>query len=836
MTLILTVFALNRKFQLLAKHKRIMAYALSRKKAALTEILSILLFSLQRGKLIALQITISRKEYTVFRSSFRFSCFQFMPVVLFLLLSCALARQAQAENLSTEEWNISADKLVRYEDPSSIVAQGDVVLIKKERLPPPRSAAEIKFSQWSELLEETAEDADKAAGDVEQSAAPEYQTVMTIKADWIVYDMDLESIKAKGNVQISTTDAQLFAQAGTLQLATETGIFSDATIFYKENSLHLEGKKIEKTGPDTYRIDDGWVITCKLESGQTPPWSFSSSKTNVRQDGYAVLKHARFNIRNVPVFYTPFLLVPVKNTRQSGFLFPEFSASDNNGFGFNLPFFLNISESADATFYPAYLHNRGFMPGVEFRYVASASDKGVITANYLDDKLSDPAETEYYNDTGYTHDNSDRYWIRGKADHSFAGWQSRLDLDIVSDQDYLKEFDSGVTGFEKTHNRYLDTFGRGFQNESDALRENTFNTLRTWNGTSLQANLLAINNADTDAGSTDTPLWQLPSIDYSGVIPLGDSYFNLDWDTNYVNYWREDGIGGHRFDVNPSISSPIPLGPYLESRAELSLRDTFYVVETYGEETWDNNNVQNRLYPEFEYELATTLEKDFFSASNSNPTTAHQVRPFVKYGYLPDVDQKDLPAFDDVDFIEDKQAITYGVDNYLSSYTYYGGSEEDPYTFLELKIEQAFDLRTEASDQPFSEIFSELKWNLFSGTALSYKTYFDIYDSAFNRHNFEGQYTNARGDYLNLDYSFNEAENIEQLNAYFLARLYNGWSAGGSIEHSLSLDETIESRGSLIYQAPCWSVRLETRYTPEDTTYLVIFSLANIGVPLGASF
>ncbi|GAB6190963.1 LPS-assembly protein LptD [Desulfocastanea catecholica] len=770
------------------------------------------------------------------RSSFRLTCFQCIRAALILLLSGGLAGQVHAEKVSTEEWNITADKLVRYEDPSSIVAQGDVVLIKKERLPPRRSAAEIKFSQWSELLEETAEDADKTAEDIEQSATPEYQTVMTIKADQIVYDMDLEFINAKGNVQISTTDAQLFAQEGTLQLATETGIFSDATVFYKKNALHLEGKKIEKTGPDTYRIDDGWVITCKLESGQTPPWSFSSSKTNVRQDGFAVLKHARFNIRNVPVFYTPYLLVPVKNTRQSGFLFPEFSASKNNGFGFNLPFFLNISESADATFYPAYLHNRGFMPGVEFRYVASASDKGVITANYLDDKLSDPSETEYYNDTGYTHDNSDRYWLRGKADHSFAGWQTRLDLDIVSDQDYLKEFDSGLTGFEKTHNRYLESFGRGFQNESDALRENTLNTLRTWHGTSLQANLLAINDADTNAGSTDTPLWQLPSIDYSGVIPLGDSYFSLDWDTNYVNYWREDGIGGHRFDVNPSISSPIPLGPYLESRAEFSLRNTFYVVETYGEETWNNDKVQNRLYPEFEYELATTLEKDFFSASGGNRTTAHQVRPYIQYGYLADVDQEDLPQFDDVDFIEDKQVITYGLDNYLSSYTNYGGSEGNPSTFLELNIEQAFDLRNEASDRPFSEIFSELKWNLFRGTALSYKTYYDVYDSEFNRHNFEGNYTNARGDYLNLDYSFNEAENIEQLNAYFLARLINGWSAGGLIEHSLSQDETIEARGSLIYQAPCWSVRFETRYTPEDTSYLVIFSLANIGVPLGASF
>ena len=99
----------------------------------------------------------------------------------------------------------------------------------------------------------------------------------------------------------------------------------------------------------------------------------------------------------MPVFYTPYLLVPVKNTRQTGFLFPEFSFSENNGFGFNLPFFLNISDSADVTFYPEYLTNRGFMPGAEFRYVASAADKGIFTANFLHDKLSDPSETDYYN-------------------------------------------------------------------------------------------------------------------------------------------------------------------------------------------------------------------------------------------------------------------------------------------------------------------------------------------------------------------------------------------------------------------------------------------------------
>jgi LPS-assembly protein len=768
-----------------------------------------------------------------------------VAVALFVLLPfCGFICQAHAEKASTEEWNITADKIVRTETPRTIVAEGNVILTKQEKIPPRRSEAESKSALWAELLEEPVDLPEKAAKDIEQQAVPEFRTTMTIKADWMSYDMDLESIRAKGNVEIHTKDQQLFAREGTLNLDKETGSFSDATILHKENSLHLEGKKIEKTGPDTYRINDGWVITCKLESGETPPWSFSSSETNVRQDGFALLKHARFNIRNVPIFYSPYLLVPVKNTRQTGFLFPEFSSSKNSGFGINTPFFLNISESTDATFFPEYFYNRGFMPGVEFRYVSSASDKGVITASYLDDKLSDPSETGYYEDTGYTHDNSDRYWIRGKADHSFGGWQSRLDLDIVSDQDYLREFDSGVTGFENTHNRYLDVFGRGFQNDTETLRENSLTSLRSWNGIYLQATLLAINEADTTASNTDTPLWKLPSIDFSGVVPVGETYFSFDWDTNYVNYWREDGVGGHRFDLNPSISSPIPLGPYLESRAELSLRDTFYVVEYYGDKVRENDDIQNRLYPEFEIELATTLQKDFFGESGENRTSAHQVRPYVKYGYLPDVDQEDLPKMDEIDRIDNKHLVTYGIDNYLNRFINSGALSENYNTFLELKIEQSYDLRGDSSDEPFSDIFSELKWNMFSGASLSYKNYYDVYDNTFNRHSFEGSLTNSRGDYISLDYSFNKADDkeqiiasdIEQINAYFLARIFNNWSVGGTIEHSISQDETIKARGSLIYHADCWSVRFETRYTPEDTSFLVVFSLANIGLPLGVNF
>jgi len=367
-------------------------------------------------------------------------------IVICLLILTSVTQQSRAEKLSTEEWNISADKVINYDNPHSIVAKGNVILEKKVRKSLHAKKKMAKVSSWAELLEEKNKPAEINADEVTEKATAVLQATATIKADWMVYDVELQSIKAKGNVEITTADDQLRATEATIKLADGTGRFTDATIIRKKHSLHLEGKHIEKTGFDTYKIKDGWVITCEIKDGETPPWSFSSSEVDVQPGGYAFLKNAKFNIKNIPVFYTPYLVVPVKNTRQTGFLFPEISSSKNGGFGFNLPFFWNISESMDATFYPEFFTNRGFMPGVEFRYVEKASDKGMFSANYLDDNLSDPSETEYFKDTGFTHTNSDRYWVRGKADHIFGdAWHSRLDIDVVSDQDYLTEFKSGST-------------------------------------------------------------------------------------------------------------------------------------------------------------------------------------------------------------------------------------------------------------------------------------------------------------------------------------------------------------------------------------------------------
>ncbi len=59
-----------------------------------------------------------------------------------------------AEKVNTEEWQISADRIIRYDNPQSIVAEGNIELVKQEKLPAKPAAKPERVTKWSDLLEE----------------------------------------------------------------------------------------------------------------------------------------------------------------------------------------------------------------------------------------------------------------------------------------------------------------------------------------------------------------------------------------------------------------------------------------------------------------------------------------------------------------------------------------------------------------------------------------------------------------------------------------------------------------------------------------------------------
>ena len=137
----------------------------------------------------------------------------------------------------------------------------------------------------------------------------------------------------------------------------------------------------------------------------------------------------------------------------------------------------------------------------------------MFRGHYLDDDLSDPSEEAYYRDGSFSHSNVERYWIRGKADQNFGDWITRLDLDVVSDKDYLREFNSGSTAFNANNRLYYNAFGRSFEQKLDQYRENTAKVLRSFeDGSIFQAEFMAINDVSDRVYSADEPsqFWKLP--------------------------------------------------------------------------------------------------------------------------------------------------------------------------------------------------------------------------------------------------------------------------------------------------------------------------------------
>ncbi len=374
-------------------------------------------------------------------------------------------------------------------------------------------------------------------------------------------------------------------------------------------------------------------------------------------------------------------------------------------------------------------------------------------------------------------------------------------------------------------------YGRGFQNKTATERANSLKILKTWDGMALEGVFLGINDVRTNKKSP-TPLWKLPSLDFTGSLPLAETGITFDWDTDYVNYYREDGVGGHRFDIYPRLSSSLPLGPYLESRAEAGVRDSFYNVQTYGDANWNGEDTPNRLLADFHTEVGTTLLRDF--SLNMGETTGfrHNFRPYVQYDYLSDTDQEDLPDFDSVDRIDDLNIITYGIDNFFKRFGKTDGVDTEK-EYSRLKIAQGYDLRNEESDTPFTPVNIQLRWNPLDALQVIYKTDIGVYGEGVTLYSLETYYKNSRGDYLNLDYRYDREDTTHQLNVDARAQLFDTIFAGYAIQHSLSESRVIEQDISLIYQPACWSVELTSSYTPGDHTVKIIFNLANIGNPLG---
>lgn len=135
----------------------------------------------------------------------------------------------------------------------------------------------------------------------------------------------------------------------------------------REAFLRLAGSRIARSAGNDIHLEDSSMSPCRCAPGDNPDWGFRAQHIDAQVEGYANMYHPVLEIRGVPVLYLPYLRVPVKQQRQSGFLFPTLQYNKRSGNIFRQPVFLDFDPSLDGTLTLDFFQRRGTRLGWEMR-------------------------------------------------------------------------------------------------------------------------------------------------------------------------------------------------------------------------------------------------------------------------------------------------------------------------------------------------------------------------------------------------------------------------------------------------------------------------------------
>ncbi len=678
-----------------------------------------------------------------------------------------------------------------------------------------------------------------------------------LTADFVRFNYKTMEAFAMGHVVMTAGEDILISSSMEMDLGAEIGTIYNGTIFLKANNVYIKGDKIQKLGKNSYAADKVSITTC---DGDSPAWKITGKNLKVTIEGYAFVNHAALWAKKVPVLYTPFLVFPAKLKRQSGLLPPQIGYSDRKWEEYIQPFYWAINESSDMTFYAHHMGRRGDKTGLEYRYVLDDKSKGALMYDFFNDRKVDDAALNSNSDWGYEDDNelrpnSDRYWFRMKHDQSMPfDFFAKIDLDFVSDQDYLHEFRDGYTGFDETEKYFNNNFGRELDDYDDPVRVNKLNLNRSWSKYSLNAEVRWYDNViNRRWKDQDTTLQKLPLIEFDGSrqqLPITPFYFDLD--SEYTYFFRKDiatdQTTGHRVDLHPRFYLPLRFKNYFSFEPSFGLRETAWYIDKYEDDSTKADRTLSREIYDIKLDLSSEIFKAYHIKGKKIDGIKHIVTPQIIYDYIPEQNQDKYPSFDLIDRIEKQNLLTYSITNTLISKlidSRKGDSgkgeksrddENDErvsynyYQFCRFKLEQTYDINKakENDPEPFSSVNGELEFVPGRYFSIDADATWSPYETDFLSHNIAVTILDNREDRLLVEYRYTR-DLVESIYTNLLLKISDGLSVYTDYERNMYDGKNIRTGAGFLYKAQCWSIDCSYEDEGGDRQYTFMVNLYGLG-------
>jgi len=669
-----------------------------------------------------------------------------------------------------------------------------------------------------------------------------------IKADDVILDRLKDEATAEGHVFIKSGEDILEGEKAKFSIAKETGVLSDGKVFFDKNHLYLRGETIEKKADATYFLKKGQATTC---DGENPDWIFAGSEMEVTIDGYGTVKHGTFQVKGIPVLYLPYLIFPAKTTRQTGLLLPRIAySSDKLGFDVGIPFYWAISENSDATFYQRYMDKRGFQEGVEFRYLIGKDTHGTLYGDYLNDTFNvTETEGDAILHRDWKEDNKRwSYYLDHETTFS-PGFYLKTDIKRVSDRWYFRDFDS--YNYYMAHYRENDTrafSGVSFTGDKSLTSlTSTARLVKDWD--LFNATALVEYTDNFQSYSNDETVQKYPEVTFTGMKqPLYNSPIDFELASSYGNYYRSTGYRGDVFDVYPVFSWPLSFGDYLEFTPSLGLRETIWESSYSGPAAGNEDRDGSRELYTVGTALSSEVSRVFDVGGAVVDKIRHGIRPEVTYSYIPYVYQDDRPDFlrtiewTDTNVaqpntgVEETNAVTYSLINTLIARL---KDEEGGIAYREffrLKLGQVYDIkeaRRETSGplqprRPFGNVISELDFTPFRYLSLDADAQFNVNSGEWEEMNSTFDISDPRGDSLTAEYRYTQ-RSVEEINLSLKGKATEALDLMYILRKDELGKKTLEATYALDYHKQCWSVVLSYTDSPDDRSFMVVFSLYGLG-------
>lgn len=453
-------------------------------------------------------------------------------------------------------------------------------------------------------------------------------------------------IIAEGHLVIDSATVHMEGQKAHLNYKTNLGYVENG--FIQSGQVLFEGEKITKTGPEKYLAENGYYTAC---ASCPPAWGFRGREIDAQVGGYARLKSVIFEIANVPVLWLPYLIVPLKSDRQSGFLIPQLyiqpSNPDGHGlqFGFSETYFWAISRSQDASFTLKTTPANGVKTLVNHRFLLSEQSSSELNAGAIRDKnfFANPKVISYSDTSLPPVDNSFIRWFFRYQNHFELpdGYTQNTKLNLVSDflypVDHIEDYSNiPYQGERAIDNRFTLTKNTNYSHASvdasyyiNILKADPLNGRQ---GSILAGNQDAVHRMPEIRYSlintriANTPLlfksdlnyvhFARQNVAYDDIYTVSDTQKCADNTANIYGHCVDNNRGqdasstsqtgtgqfnpevdmiraGDRFDFQPEVSLPFQIGQILDVVPSVNFRFTQYAFDVTPDSAFQSPTVAN---------------------------------------------------------------------------------------------------------------------------------------------------------------------------------------------------------------------------------------------------